>query len=421
MKKLQGKVITASCVSILGMAAALLLFPGTAKADEIKGGVINCDTILNIRELPNKESDVNFKLSEDAKVTVVGSYEGWLKVLYKDYMGWTKEEYVTLSDAEGNNSKVEAKAGYVNDSGINLRAEPNMEAPIYETLPENTIIKYYEEADGWTRCKKDTTEGYIKSEFVTSGKPQVTESFSNEKTGFIVGTNVNVREKADIESELVVRLDNDKKVIVIAAAGDWYHIKSGENKGWVNKDYIKVLTAEEEAKIKADEEAAKATKKPSATKKPTPKPSVKPTAKPKAKEEKKSGGNPPSSSKDTSSVTAYAKSFLGTKYVYGGSSPSSGFDCSGFVCYVFNKFGVSLSRSSSGMASNGVFVEKSNLQPGDIILFSGSRGGGIGHVGIYIGNGQFIHSSSGKSMQVKISSLSESSYSRRYVTARRVL
>jgi cell wall-associated NlpC family hydrolase len=123
------------------------------------------------------------------------------------------------------------------------------------------------------------------------------------------------------------------------------------------------------------------------------------------------------------SVVAYAEQFIGTPYVWGGTNLNRGVDCSGLVYSVYKHFGIDLNRTSSGMASNGVRVTKDNLQPGDIVLFdtSGRNNGSISHAGIYIGDGKFIESSSGRAHGVTISSLSSDYYLRTYVTARRVL
>ena len=120
-------------------------------------------------------------------------------------------------------------------------------------------------------------------------------------------------------------------------------------------------------------------------------------------------------------VVAFAKQYLGKPYVYAGNGPNS-FDCSGFTCYVFKNFNVQLPRVAADQRSAGYQVAKADLIPGDLILFtSPSSGSAIGHAGIYIGNGEFIHASSGSSMSVIISSLNSTSYSNRFVTARRVL
>jgi peptidoglycan endopeptidase LytE len=114
-----------------------------------------------------------------------------------------------------------------------------------------------------------------------------------------------------------------------------------------------------------------------------------------------------------------AASLLGTPYRYGGQTPG-GFDCSGFVFYVFSQHGYSLPRTAAAQASSGYAVDKSELLPADIVYFR-CGGGGIDHSGIYIGNNQFIHSSSPSSGGVIYSSLTEGYYAKYYSGARRVI
>ncbi|WP_018085178.1 C40 family peptidase [Desulfurispora thermophila] len=115
--------------------------------------------------------------------------------------------------------------------------------------------------------------------------------------------------------------------------------------------------------------------------------------------------------------TAYA--YLGTPYVYGGEGPA-GFDCSGFVRYVFSLYGIDLPHNAAAQASCGVAVDKSQLQPGDIVLFGYYGSKSINHSGIYLGDNKFIHaSSSGKG--VIVSSLASGYYTDNYKGARRVL
>jgi cell wall-associated NlpC family hydrolase len=118
-------------------------------------------------------------------------------------------------------------------------------------------------------------------------------------------------------------------------------------------------------------------------------------------------------------IVEYAKQFQGVPYVYGGVSPR-GFDCSGFVQYVFRNFNVKLERVSGDQAKMGAYVPKDMLMPGDLVFFGP---GSVNHAGIYIGSGQFIHASSSGSNghRVAISSLGEEYYTRHFVTARRVL
>jgi len=114
-----------------------------------------------------------------------------------------------------------------------------------------------------------------------------------------------------------------------------------------------------------------------------------------------------------------AAEYLNTPYVYGGQYPG-GFDCSGFVKYVFAQFGYNLPRTAASQFQIGQPVEKTNLLPGDLIFFK-CHNYYIDHVGIYAGSNQFIHSSSPRSGGVIYTSLSEDFYSRSYAGAKRIL
>jgi cell wall-associated NlpC family hydrolase len=112
-------------------------------------------------------------------------------------------------------------------------------------------------------------------------------------------------------------------------------------------------------------------------------------------------------------VVGVAMQFLGVPYVWGGASPS-GFDCSGLIMYAYAQVGVSLPHHAASQYGMGVPVSRDQLQPGDLVFFNG-----LGHAGIYIGGGQFIHAPHTGDV-VKISSLSDSWYAATWVGARRL-
>ncbi len=125
------------------------------------------------------------------------------------------------------------------------------------------------------------------------------------------------------------------------------------------------------------------------------------------------------STADGQRILDIAKQYLGVPYSYGGTTPA-GFDCSGYVQYVFKQCGYQLSRTAAAQYQQGTAVSKTDLMMGDIIFFA-CNGGGIDHAGIYAGDNRFIHSSSPRSGGVIFTSLSESYYSRSYVGARRIV
>ncbi len=125
------------------------------------------------------------------------------------------------------------------------------------------------------------------------------------------------------------------------------------------------------------------------------------------------GGSPFSGER----IVQYASQYIGTPYRYGGQSPS-GFDCSGFTSYIFDKFQIKLNRTAAGQYNHGVAVAKNELEVGDLVFFAGGKN--IDHVGIYSGHGQIIHSSSPRSGGVIYSSINDGYYARTYVGAKRV-
>lgn len=131
----------------------------------------------------------------------------------------------------------------------------------------------------------------------------------------------------------------------------------------------------------------------------------------------------PSTAITTGSATAieianFAYSFVGYNYVYGGASPSAGFDCSGLMYYVLTQYGYSMNRVADDQMKQGSAVDRANLQVGDLVFFG--YNGYANHVGMYIGNGNFVHAST-PSTGVRVNSLNETYYNTRYIGARRII
>jgi cell wall-associated NlpC family hydrolase len=119
-------------------------------------------------------------------------------------------------------------------------------------------------------------------------------------------------------------------------------------------------------------------------------------------------------------IADFALQYDGFRYRYGAASPKSGFDCSGLVYYVYTHFGYTIPRTARAQYKNGAAVEKPDLKPGDLVFFSGNGGRSITHVGIYIGDDQFIHASTWR-YGVKINSLVGSYWEKALYGARRLI
>ena len=129
-------------------------------------------------------------------------------------------------------------------------------------------------------------------------------------------------------------------------------------------------------------------------------------------------GGTVSGSGTASEIANFAMGFIGYSYVWGGSSPSTGFDCSGLMYYVLTQYGYSMKRVANDQMTQGTYVSRSDLQVGDLVFFGYS--GYANHVGMYIGGGNFVHAST-PSTGVRVNSLDESYYKTRFLCGRRII
>lgn len=302
-----------------------------------------------------------------------------------------------------------------------IRLIPLINSSIIGTIKSNETVTIIEYVNGWYYIISQDIQGWIRQEKLDAKdvlkteqdqnkqttsqeekkddkaqEQQKPEEVQNQTTKYISTEVVNVRKKASKDSDIIKKLVKNAKVTVLSTSDGWSKIKVNETEGYVSSEYLSDSQVEEDksSENKTTNRALDASRKDTVN-------------------------NTSNNGNNGENVVAYAKTFLGSKYVLGGSGPNS-FDCSGFTAYVYKKFGVSLSHSASAQANVGTKIEKTNLQLGDLVIFNGESNKSIGHVGIYIGGNSFIHASNPKG-GVKITSLSTSYYKDRYVTSRRIL
>ena len=362
----------------------------------------------------------------------------------------TKTENNEENVSEEVKEETDNKNDIVENTEIELKSEMDVQLlPVIFScktgkISANTKVTILEVVGNWTRVESENLEGWIPTSKLqnneVSNKEQTNtekkkeESKKEEKTEtkimYVNTVTLNVREKADTNSKIVTQLNQNDEVTVIKAVDNtWSKVKSGNYEGYTASQYLsnkkssdttsrgaedtrnseEAKKKAEEAKKKEEEEAKKKAEAEAKKKETTKKTSSSSKTKKSSKKSKTTGAD----------IVAYAKKFLGCRYVYGTAGPKT-FDCSGFTSYVYKHFGISLSRTSGAQASNGRKVEKSDLQPGDILIYRDSANSKVGHVGIYIGGNQFIHAANPRK-GVIITSMSDSYYSVRYVGARRVL
>ena len=274
--------------------------------------------------------------------------------------------------------------GTVNTDALRLRNEANTTSTILATASEGDTVVILEDAgNGWYKVDYNTVEGYMSGEYLTvSAQADVTIGYGLVQAG---GSTLNVRSGPGTTYSKVTTLSDGAVVSIVGIDNGWYKIKTSSGAtGYVSSEYM--VTCKDSSGSRGDGTTAVAVA---------------------------------SNSSMGQQIVDYAKQFLGVPYVYGGNGPSS-FDCSGFTSYIYRHFGYTLNRTASTQLSNGVAVSKSELQPGDLVFFRYNTSYPASHVGIYIGNGQFIHASTNK-YQVQIDQLLTGHYANVYIAGRRIL
>jgi len=296
--------------------------------------------------------------------------------------------------------------GEVLEKDLPLYFKNTEDSAVYVYLPKEAIVSVLEDCEEKFRVSYNNWTGFVSAEAIKLFKRN--DSFACY--GVVDTEELSVYAEAAAENENtepVATLTGGARIEVSAFRQGWFAVKSGDIEGFVSGDSLD-LTLEKEA----------------------PKPVVKTPPKEEKKTEEKTKEDADSKTEDSSSpvvngsgsdIASFAMQFVGVPYVYGGASPS-GFDCSGFTRYVFAQFGVKLPHGATPQLNSGAEVSRDNLQPGDLVFFQGTyaTSAAASHCGIYIGDGQFIHSASSGNRGITISNLSDSYYSRHYLTARRV-
>ena len=258
--------------------------------------------------------------------------------------------------------------GIVETNGLRLRAKPSTEADILDNASYGDNVVIIRESGDFYLVDYNLQIGYMSKQYVTFKERE------NIELGYgnVVDASVNMRAKPDPSSDLLAVLNAGNKAYIIGLNCGWYKVQYNGLTGYIRSDLLEL------------------------------------TEKPKTN----TGGAVSAGQQ----LVDLAKQYLGTPYVWGGTT-TSGFDCSGYTKYVYAQLGYTLNRTAAQQLSNGVSV--TSLQVGELVFFNNTYSSSLAatHVGIYIGDNQFIHAAAGG---VKITDLSDSFYASRYVGARRI-
>lgn len=464
MKNLRKIIFGCSCVLFLSISNVALATNGTVTGKTVR-----------IRENADASSKIVTNAYRNDIVDVIETSGDWYKVKYEGKTGYISKEFVNVKEdnkkpSENTNTPQQNTQNTEQNDKItiikesNLKLLPNFSSKNLGIIEANTEIKIEQEFNNWVQISAGSNNGWILKNNIngykisqeskpeepaqvtidantnnkpeektpeepaqnTNTQPQEPLAEYQKQEGYINIDTARVRETAG--GKIIGNIDINDKVTIIGEEGDWYKITCDEYKsGYVSKSLITIgkissrsleeprktesentenAVEEHNAQPKQEEQKSEPVQESSPVQEPAPEPEVAPA--------------PATPSNKGQEIVDYAKSFLGSRYVSGGTSPN-GFDCSGFTQYVYSHFGYSIARVASGQASNGKEVSRNDLQLGDILIFQDYGRTCIGHVGIYIGNGNFIHAANPSRGVVTDNLNSNSYYNIRYVGARRII
>lgn len=354
-----------------------------------KMAVVNTEK-LNIRREPVLDpANVVGQAMINERYPVVAETDGWVQIAE----GYVSADYVTVQWALNEARKLDLRTMALNQydnlviskvsNYLNVRKEPSTEdqANIIGKFPSRAAGEILETLDGWYKIRSGSITGYITADpqYVAVGQEARDLALDAATLMAIVNTDkLNVRSEPSTDSKIWTQISKEDRYSVVSQLDGWVQIEldTGDSESTESADKAYIATRDNNVEVRyALAEAIKFS----------------------PLEEK---ANQQASLRNK--VVNYALQFVGNRYVWGGTNPNTGADCSGFVQYVLrNAAGVSLPRTSREQAKAGRAVNSSEMQPGDLIFYTNS-GGTVNHVAMYIGNGQIVHAASRRS-GIKIS------------------
>lgn len=299
--------------------------------------------------------------------------------------------FSVTADAAGGQMKT--GVAFINAYALRLRSGPSGTTSTLAYGSKDEVVLLLGKTGEWYKVSYNLKEGYMHSSYLDAATKE------NAELGYgkVNGSGVNVRSGPGTGYSSNAKAYPNDRVYIIGINDQWFKVIYGDVIGYIRSDYVDLTEIPYENRA-SDKEPLFFVR------------------------GKSTGVTPsPAALKGTTAtadqIIATAKQYIGVPYLWGGISPA-GFDCSGYVQYVFQRHGISLPRTSSQQYQVGKAVSKSGLKPGDLVFFNPGTAG-VSHLGIYIGDNQFIHASSSKG--VTISNLNSSYWTGCYYGARRVL
>lgn len=424
-------------------------------------------TAVRIRESASTDSNIVISIYQEDEVEILEEKEGWYKVKYGESVGYAKAEFfeeTTENEANTTTNETTTKENVTNEienevipeentvnqenatsqgwnvgesiplvNAVKIRIMPSLSATEKNEIAQSKSITIEKELGNWYKITDGQISGWVLQSKMKEAKQTETKPVSEpeqqpvpaptqpepqnkiqeqkkeenkktssvNKTAIVIVETARVRKKASKDADIIDVLDEDAIVTITGEEGDFYKITSNKiGSGYISKSLVKEKDVSSRSSIEERENVVN--------------------------DEANQALNQSLAKATNASVTGndivqFSKQFLGYPYVLGASLPEKGFDCSGFTRYVFGHFGFTLGQVAASQTSLGSVVERENLQVGDLILFYNDGKTKIGHCGIYIGGGDFIHSANAQRGVVIDNLNTNSYYAQRFVTARRIV
>ncbi|MEK6263417.1 MAG: SH3 domain-containing protein [Clostridium sp.] len=327
---------------------------------------------LRVRQTSSLSSTIEGHLSKNTKIEILGKEGQFYKIAYKGKIGYVHSSYInvvkSITASRGEDS-VQApsleKQGEITASYLNVRSGAGLSYAVNGVIKRGSKVTIYEKTNGFYRIMYEGKTSYVSALYVkvVDGKTVTSSNISTTSTvisrgsvsapetestgtGTVTASDfLNVRQTASISNNILGEVYLNNKVEIYGSQGSFYKIKYASGWGYVYKSYVSVANnvKQEDAGLTGDK------------------------------------------------ILDYASKFMGIPYLWGGTTPV-GFDCSGFVQYVYKNFGIDLPRVTMDQVNVGTAVSINNLQKGDLIYFrtNTAQPSQVSHVGIYTGDNKFM-------------------------------
>ena len=431
-------------------------------------GKVNTQAV-RIRENADINSNILTNIYLNDEVEILENNGEWCKVRYNNTEGYVKTEFLEIegdsntsnnsntavitqeNQTETNNENIQdqnnvnqvtqdnvnetnntiqdntSQTQYVLTAQTNMRTMPNIISNIVVVLEQGKQVTTIVEFNNWIKVTDGSNIGWVPKVKllaqeqvsstnevpnnaeegdtqgnVTEETNQVEEENNINKPGIVTVETANVRESASTSATIIGFLDYNDTVTITKEEGDWYYVEGEEISGYVSKNLISTNVSSRSLTEERKNDNNDATV---------------------IDQDINNNLTEALSTQNTqkgNQIAEYAKQFLGCSYVSGGKTPSSGFDCSGFTKYVYSNFGYTLGNTAATQNNLGKDVNIEDIAIGDLILFYDEGKTKIGHTGIYIGDGNFVHAANASRGVVTDNLNTNSYYNTRIVSIKRM-